>query len=276
MCQQKLTQLPMVVDVPIASKWAVHLLPGSDHLHAFYKKLPNYQSIWASEQSNAMPEVWPTFFFLAFYKLTQLLNPPFFAANEYFQIFNSLFASRSQESPGQFWFGEITQSAPWSRPTVQSTNFIEVLNSESFPMSALVRLQNQNSAKLSSTHIFYWCVILGTQQSTRFRKFMNDTYLIPSSRSLLGRPRGRERVQARILWKTLSLFWKSLTLTFLNLILFLCFCTAVQGGHFICSLTKFWNVWKNILWCVSARVDWWFFEKSHGSTLPKSRQKLWV
>ena len=150
----------MVVAVPTKTRpitngcWCTncqHLLPGFD---AFYKKLPNYQSIWASEQSNAMPEVWPTFFFLAFYKLTQLLNPLFFAANEYFQIFNSLFASRSQESPGQFWFGEITQSAPWSRPTVQSTNFIEVLNSESFPMSALVRLQNRNSAKLSSTQKF--------------------------------------------------------------------------------------------------------------------------
>ena len=144
MYQQKLTQLPMIVDVPTVTK------PWFDPLHGFYKKLPNYQSIWASEQSNAMPEVWPTSFFLAFYKLTQLLNPPFFAANEYFQIFNSLFASRSQESPGQFWFGEITQSAPWSRPTVQSTNFIEVLNSESFPMSALVRLQNRNSAQLSN------------------------------------------------------------------------------------------------------------------------------
>ena len=81
-----------------------------------FTKLPNYQSIWASEQSNAMPEVWPTFVFLAFYKLTQLLNPLFFAANEYFQIFNSLFASWSQESPGQFWFGAISLSAPWSRP----------------------------------------------------------------------------------------------------------------------------------------------------------------
>ena len=68
-------------------------------------------------------------------------------------IFNFSIHS-SQESSGQFWFGEITQSAPWSRPTVQSTNFIEVLNSESFPMSTLVRLQNQNSAKLGSTQNF--------------------------------------------------------------------------------------------------------------------------
>ena len=66
---------------------------------------------------------------------------------------------------------------------------------------------------------------------------MNDTYLIPSSRLLLGRPRGEGKSSslARILLKTLSLFWiqywKSLTLTFLNLILFPCFCTAVQGGH---------------------------------------------